>query len=274
MCRGEVDTIVRRHPSRVLLLVGEADSPGGRPSRRRSRRTATSAANATRSARRGHRQRRGRRGPQASLDRALAPGRRPADLALVGLPPSPPPLGGAVFDELLPMADQVIYSSLRWPDPVPGTLATADWVRRPSDRPPASPTSPGGGSSPGGVDRSVARPGRLPGAIDGIDRVEVEHGPHGLPQAWLLAGWLASSLGWRRRNANLGQGPRDAWTFRGTARAGRGPDPPDAEGASRSVSNVRVGWSHGESRVAVTFAATGAGRLSATSPAWATCPVR
>ena len=89
-----------------------------------SRRTATWWAITTGLLRARHDQRLGRRGPEAPLDGAGAPDRRPPDLALVGQPRGPtarrPALHRARGD-----GRQVLYSSLTWTDPVRGTIATA-----------------------------------------------------------------------------------------------------------------------------------------------------
>ena len=56
-------------------------------------------------------------------------------------------------------------------------------------------------------------PAVRPGALEAIERVEVEHGPRGLPQAWLLVGWLATCLGWRPAGRTGARGWDYAWRF-------------------------------------------------------------
>jgi glucose-6-phosphate dehydrogenase assembly protein OpcA len=58
-------------------------------------------------------------------------------------------------------------------------------------------------------------PSAFPGAIVGLREVEIEHGPHGLPQGWLLAGWLASALGWSMTDPTVETGRQMRWRLRG-----------------------------------------------------------
>lgn len=108
-----------------------------------------------------------------------------------------PATGSEVFRELAPMAEQVIYDSARWSDPVRAVAAIADWSggtrRRVTDLawPRLRPWRR--------VIAEVFDPRRLPGGIDAIRELELEHGPQALPQAWLMIGWLARCLGWQLR---------------------------------------------------------------------------
>ena len=168
MITREVDAIVGRHPSRVLLLVDRRrrGRAGRRRSRRRSRRTATSAATAGRSARRWSRSARG-----ATRSASSPPRRGRCSSATCrprsgGTPTTRPRSAARSSTNSRRMADQVIYSSRDWDDPVRGTLATADWVASRPRRATRSPSTwPGEGSAPGGsssASRSTRRrpPGR------------------------------------------------------------------------------------------------------------------
>lgn len=206
----ELGTLVERHPARILLLVGEASSvaaglaaevsalcylgTGGRQ---------ICAEHVRLAAAKGARRR-------------LAPAARPlliGDLptALWWATPEPPP-AGEIFQELSRMADQIVYDSVGWRDPARGVIAAADWsassgTRRVSDLAWAR-LAP--------WRRLIAEafdPARLPGGIEAIRDVEMEHGPHGLPQAWLLIGWLARCLGWRLTTGKMRPGVDIAWTF-------------------------------------------------------------
>src|SRR5205807_4643339 len=46
---------------------------------------------------------------------------------------------------------------------------------------------------------------------DSITEVLVEHGPHAVVQAWEMAGWLASRLGWRLRHGRVQPGAELCW---------------------------------------------------------------
>jgi glucose-6-phosphate dehydrogenase assembly protein OpcA len=56
-------------------------------------------------------------------------------------------------------------------------------------------------------------PKRLRGGVEAIRAVELEHGPHGLPQAWLLIGWLARCLSWQLRDGSIRPNIDVTWTF-------------------------------------------------------------
>jgi glucose-6-phosphate dehydrogenase assembly protein OpcA len=177
----------------------------------------------------------------------------------------PPVLAGEMFHELRPMADQVIYSSLNWDDPVRSTLATADWVEQ------------SGPDDPVAIDLAwrALRPWRqlisqsfdpsaLPGAVDRLDRVEIDHGPGGLAQAWLLAGWLASALGWTETERTLVKGHEVSWRFRKAGGELVLSARRHGEGAPQ-VRNVRMSWQDGGRAAALTFAPTVPGYFAATA---------
>jgi glucose-6-phosphate dehydrogenase assembly protein OpcA len=125
-----------------------------------------------------------------------------------------PPLAGELFDELATMSDLVIYDSFDWLDAVRGVIATAQWA--------ASETT----------DQTVADlawrrlnpwrrligesldPAVMPGAVEQITEIVIEHGPHGLPQAWLLTGWLATCLHWQPAVGAVAPGVEVSWQFR------------------------------------------------------------
>src|SRR5437899_5087779 len=51
-----------------------------------------------------------------------------------------------------------------------------------------------------------------PGALDSISELTLEHGPHAVVQAWLLASWLAARLGWRVEAGCVQPGVEIAWS--------------------------------------------------------------
>ena len=57
----------------------------------------------------------------------------------------------------------------------------------------------------------------LPGALQRIDAIELHHGPHALPLAWLLLGWLASRLDWRPKKGVAKSGNQLIWQFESPA---------------------------------------------------------
>jgi glucose-6-phosphate dehydrogenase assembly protein OpcA len=50
-----------------------------------------------------------------------------------------------------------------------------------------------------------------PGALDSITEVTIDHGPHAVVQALLLASWLASCLNWRVQAAHVQRGVATDW---------------------------------------------------------------
>lgn len=259
---SELDVIVRVHPSRVLLLVGDTGAAtteieayvsahchlaGDRHQVCSEQVTVSASGDAV------------QRLP--STARSLLVGDLPTSLWWTD--PTAPPLGGELFDELKKMADQVIYSSFTWPDPLRGTLATSAWIVE------------GGPGEPVIADLAWRRlepwrsligqaldPAALPGALETINRVEIEHGPHGLSQAWLLAGWLASRLEWHAAGCTIRRGRAVDWKFHSAhgivevylRRLEEG-DP--------LVRGVTIGWKGADQPASMTIATAAPGRLCA-----------
>jgi glucose-6-phosphate dehydrogenase assembly protein OpcA len=131
--------------------------------------------------------------------------------------PVPPPMAGALLHELSENAQQIIYDSLGWPDPARGVAATAGWLET-VERP--------GGQWRVASDLNWRRlkywrrlvsqalePASAPGAAETVSEVLVEHGPHAVVQAWLLASWLTQRLGWRVQGGKRKDGTEMAWRF-------------------------------------------------------------
>jgi glucose-6-phosphate dehydrogenase assembly protein OpcA len=138
---------------------------------------------------------------------------------------NPPSLAGPIMYELAESAQQIIYDSLGLTDPHRGIAATASWlVKLEMDR--------------AGITWRVASdlnwrrlkywrrllsqtldPASFPGVLETIREVAVEHGPHGVTQAWELVGWIASCLNWRVRTGHIDDGVEISWA----AEAAHGP---------------------------------------------------
>ncbi len=54
-------------------------------------------------------------------------------------------------------------------------------------------------------------PNTQPGAFETIHEVLIEHGPHAVTQAWQLASWLASRLGWTVQARKVQLGVEISW---------------------------------------------------------------
>lgn len=122
---------------------------------------------------------------------------------------TPPALAGPILGDLAEDAQQLIYDSLGWLDPNRGVAATYDWLGR-FDRPGKD------GRWRVASDLNWRRlktwrrlfseafgPPDGPDALNSITEINMEHGPHAVTQAWSLAGWLASRLGWEIRSAKI-----------------------------------------------------------------------
>jgi glucose-6-phosphate dehydrogenase assembly protein OpcA len=147
--------------------------------------------------------------------RALTIGDLPTNLWWAA--PHPPPLAGPLLYDLSENAQQIIYDSRGWANPVVGVLATASWLE--------------------GVEREGCRwrvasdlnwrrlkywrrlvgealaPASAPGVAESVTEVLVEHGPHAVVQGWELGAWLVRRLGWRLHGGKVRPGVEIAWVF-------------------------------------------------------------
>lgn len=133
---------------------------------------------------------------------------------------TPPPLAGPFLFDIAESAQQILYDSIGWTNPAHGVAATASWLEK-VDR-------NGGGSQRLIVSdlnwrrlkywrRLVAQaldPLSAPGAIDSISRLELEHGPHAVVQAWELASWIAGVLGWSIESGRVAPNVELSWKAR------------------------------------------------------------
>lgn len=259
----ELDEIVRLHPSRVLLLVGEAATAGATIEAFVSAHCHLAGDHGQVCSEHVTIQATGdavRRLPSAA--RSLLIGDLPTSLWWASR--EAPPLGGELFEELAEMTDQVVFSSLSWDAPVRDTLATARWA--------VEPEAVGGSADDLAWRRLepwrtlIAQsldPVSMPGALESITRVTLEHGAHGLPQSWLLAGWLASRLGWQLIGGASRRDPETVWRFQSPAGPLEVRTRRQEEG-DPEVRNVAVSWKAGGASPAMTFASNAPGKLAMT----------
>jgi glucose-6-phosphate dehydrogenase assembly protein OpcA len=121
--------------------------------------------------------------------------------------------------DLSDLAQQIIYDSVGWPEPARGVAATGGWLD--------------------GIERAGSRwrvasdlnwrrlkywrrlvvesMGSLTveQVAETVHELHLEHGPHAMVQAWLLASWLATRLGWKVQMGRVSSGRETAWRFRG-----------------------------------------------------------
>jgi glucose-6-phosphate dehydrogenase assembly protein OpcA len=259
---AEIGQIVRQHPARALLLVGEPNKKDNTIEAHVSAYARTLGDNrqvcselvsvvATGDDT--------RRLPSAA--RSLLIGDLPTTLWWAS--PTPPPLGGELFEELSAMAGQVIYESLGWLDPVHNMIAVADWAAR----------DPGGQLIADiswrrlkGWRRIISQgldPTVVPGAQQAISEVYMEHGPHGLPQAWLLSSWLVRRLGWQPTLGKVKGGTEITWNFLSSRNPVKVTIRRLPEG-DPVVSRISISWPSERKIVTAHFAQGAAGRLVCT----------
>jgi glucose-6-phosphate dehydrogenase assembly protein OpcA len=127
----------------------------------------------------------------------------------------PPPLAGPLLFDLAEYAEQIVYDSLGWKNPQQGVAATAAWLAKLK-----------------GTDRrwrvasdlnwrrlkywrrvlaQALDTTSLPGALETVREVLIEHGPRAVTQAWQLGSWLACRLGWQVRAGSIQPGTEMAW---------------------------------------------------------------
>src|SRR5262249_19873050 len=93
----------------------------------------------------------------------------------------------------------------------------------------------------------------------------------GLPQAWLLVGWLATCLDWRPSGGHAQRGKELAWSFQ----SAHGPVDVRIQRLSEGDPEGRqatIRWNAHGAPCEVVFSATGGGRLSATGQGDCTQP--
>ena len=149
--------------------------------------------------------------------RALVIGDLPTNLWWAA--PQPPPLAGPLLLDLSENAQQIMYDSLGWRDPVRGVSATASWLDRIERN-----ASDGRWRVASDLNwrrlkywrrllTQALDPASAPGAAESVSEVVVEHGPHAVIQAWELAAWLSRRLGWRLHTGKVQEGVEIAWVF-------------------------------------------------------------
>ncbi len=256
----DIAEIVRLHPSRVLLLVGDAQQPQpeieafvsaqchlGEAGRQICSEHVTLRAS-------------GEARPRLpSLARSLLVGELPT--ALWWTPAEPPSQAGEVFRQLADMAEEIVYDSAAWLQPQGGLSDTAAWAR-------------GAGAQSGITDLAWRRlePWRLlisqslapsanPGALDSITQVTVEYGRAAGAAAWMLVGWLASRLGWRATRGRTDESGVELH-FHAGERELRAGIRPAADG--KDLFRVAVSWGAPGQGARAVFERASTARLSAT----------
>lgn len=125
----------------------------------------------------------------------------------------PPPVAGKLFFKLATMAEQIIYDSTGWTNPTRGLQAMSRWMAAERSEHVIFNLSWSRLTPWRRLLSQILDPRVQPGALTGVARVHIEHGPHALAMALLLLGWLASRLGWRPLTGKSVPGKELLWKF-------------------------------------------------------------
>jgi glucose-6-phosphate dehydrogenase assembly protein OpcA len=217
---GLVPAIVAAHPARVLLVVGEPGNendgqeitasvlarqlPTGRNRQNCSEQVTLHASGAA-------------IGKLPFAVRALLIGDLPINLWWRSQ--LPPPLAGPLLYELAENAQQIIYDSLGWFEPMRAMAATSSWLQQFEQ-----------GMRRGRwrvasdlnwrrlkfwrrAIRQAFDETAAPGAVGSATELLIEHGPHAVAQAWALTSWVTRQLGWKVQGGKISLGSEIAWQF-------------------------------------------------------------
>jgi len=208
----EMGLIAQSHPARVVLLVGGVEDATSELEAYVS--TQCHLAGEGRQVCSEHVTVNASRGAERrlpSVARPLLIGDLPTTLWWVS--EAAPPTHGSFFHELAMMSDHVIYDSAAWLDPTADLVSTADWALAVDTEQIAADVAWLRLKRWRRWISQTLDPAVEPGFLAGLDEVVIEHGPHALPQAWLLVGWLAGRLGWRPVGGRIAPGVEIALAF-------------------------------------------------------------
>lgn len=256
----EIGAIVQRHPARVLLLVGNAGAQSSDLEAYVAAVCFTAGAgkqicseHVTLSAQPGA----ARRLP--STTRSLLVGDLPTALWWASV--DPPPSGGDLFTELASMSHHVIYDSEGWVDPVRSVIDVANWALAERSSTIVSDLAWRRLKPWRRLIGQTLDPALEPGALETIDEIVIEHGPHALPKAWLLIGWLAGRLGWRPLGGKVEPGAQVTWGFQSPRSQVRVSVRRHAEGEP-VLRRLSVGWNAGGGRTGAVFSLHSSGWIA------------
>ena len=132
----------------------------------------------------------------------------------------PPPFAGKLLADLAGSVQQLIYDSRGWIEPNQGVASTSTWLdgfERGSEHGRWRIASDINWRRLKTWRRILTQgldPASAPGFLDKISEVTIEHGPHGVTQAWQIAGWLASRMGWHYQASKFHDNVEIAFQFR------------------------------------------------------------
>jgi glucose-6-phosphate dehydrogenase assembly protein OpcA len=214
----QVPDVVLVHPARVLLLVADGGAPPGITAGVNVRYRAIGKDLQLCSEQVTLRAAEGMAERLPFAVRALLIGDLPTNLWWAT--PQPPPLAGPLLYELAENAQQIMYDSIGWPQPALGVAATASWLES-IERTEVLRWRVASDLNWRRLKywrRMVAQaldPATAPGAAESVTEIQLEHGPHAVVQAWELASWLTTRLGWKLQGGKAHDNVEMVWRFNG-----------------------------------------------------------
>jgi glucose-6-phosphate dehydrogenase assembly protein OpcA len=215
---AQVPSIIAVHPARVLLLVADPNRTApdltaqvyvkGQPMSER-RKSCSELVVLTTSM--------DERDRLPFAVRSLVIGELPSNLWWAV--PTPPPLAGIFLDDLGENAQQIIYDSVGWTDPVRGIAATARWLED------VEKVTPGGRWRVASdinwrrlkywrrLVNQALDPATAHEARETISEIAIEHGPHSFVRVCQLLCWISQRSGWEVETGKFRLGVETSWRF-------------------------------------------------------------
>ncbi len=125
----------------------------------------------------------------------------------------PPPNAGEIFYQLAELANQIIYDNMGWANPAKGVAAMTRWVAAQQDSQVVHNLAWRKIANWRKLISQVLDPQATPDALNSINLIEIEHGPHALAMTWVLVGWLASRLQWKAIDGKSLSDSELVWRF-------------------------------------------------------------
>ncbi|MDD5265528.1 MAG: glucose-6-phosphate dehydrogenase assembly protein OpcA [Methylococcales bacterium] len=125
----------------------------------------------------------------------------------------PPPDAGEIFFQLAELANQIIYDNMGWANPAKGVASMTRWVAAQQDSQVVHNLAWRRIANWRKLISQVLDPQTAPDALNSLNLIEIEHGPHALAMSWVLVGWLASRLQWKAIDGKQLSDSELVWRF-------------------------------------------------------------
>lgn len=147
-----------------------------------------------------------------SITRSLLVGDLPTTLWWASR--QPPPETGQFFYKLATISDQIIYDSIGWVNPTKGMQAMSRWVAAERDEYVIFNLAWRRLKPWRNLLSQELDPTINPNALQQVNQITLQHGPHALGMATLLLGWLASRMGWQVVSGKSELGQQTVWKLK------------------------------------------------------------